>query len=255
MLQQIWHLLTDIGFVSDNVVEFVLNDFPGQTVQSSNADPIFGYDYSPDLSTLYALLSTGGNTSADLGTFDEATGTFTLIGATGIPAAPTGLAIHPSTGAAYLSTGTNLYSIDLTTGATTLIGGYANTTLMIDIAVNAAGEMYGHAIDTDSIYSIDTATGADTLIGATGVNTNFAQGMDFDNQDGTLYVFAYIGGGANVFGTVDLATGTITPLATDNPQGNLKGQPAPLLCNVVQISRGLAFHRQVALLFRAMQIM
>jgi hypothetical protein len=209
----------DIGFISDNVVEFVLNDFPGQTVQSTNADPIFGYDYDSSLSTLYALNSTGG-----FGTFDEAAGTFTLIGATGVGANLTGLAINPTTNEAYMSTTTNLYSVDLTTGVATLIGAMGQPGgLMIDIAINGQGEMYGHDIGDDAIYSIDTTTGAATLVGSTGLNGNFAQGMDFDNQDGTLYIFLYIGGGANVYGTVDLATGAVTPLATDNPTGEFEG--------------------------------
>ncbi len=83
--------------------------------------------------------------------------------------------------------------------------------------------MYGHDIGTDSIYSINKSTGTASLIGATGYNANFAQGMDFDNQDGTLYIFLYIGSGANVFGTVNLSTGAVTPLATSSPQGEFEG--------------------------------
>ncbi|MDX1437300.1 MAG: hypothetical protein R3335_10845, partial [Anaerolineales bacterium] len=65
--------------------------------------------------------------------------------------------------------------------------------------------------------------GVTTLVGLTGYNANFAQGMDFDNDDGTLYIFLYIGGGANVYGTVNTTTGTVTPLATDNPLGEFEG--------------------------------
>jgi hypothetical protein len=83
--------------------------------------------------------------------------------------------------------------------------------------------MYGHDIATDSIYRIDTSTGAATLIGATGYNASYAQGMDFDNNDGTLYIFLYEGGGANRYGTVDLNTGAVTPLATSSPQGEFEG--------------------------------
>ncbi|MGH2536738.1 MAG: DUF7507 domain-containing protein, partial [Candidatus Promineifilaceae bacterium] len=55
------------------------------------------------------------------------------------------------------------------------------------------------------------------------VNSNFAQGMDFDNEDGTLYAWTYQGGGANQYGTIDLATGALTPLSVDNPQGEFEG--------------------------------
>jgi hypothetical protein len=47
--------------------------------------------------------------------------------------------------------------------------------------------------------------------------------MDFDNSDGTLYIFLYQGGGANVYGTVDLTTGAVTPLAVDSPLGEFEG--------------------------------
>ena len=57
----------------------------------------------------------------------------------------------------------------------------------------------------------------------TGYAANYAQGMDFDNDDGTLYIFLYVGGGANVYGTVNLVTGAVTPLATSNPQGEFEG--------------------------------
>ncbi len=47
--------------------------------------------------------------------------------------------------------------------------------------------------------------------------------MDFDNQDGTLYIFLYQGSGANIYGTVNLTTGAVTPLATTNPTGEFEG--------------------------------
>ena len=102
---------------------------------------------------------------------------------------------------------------------------------MIDIAVNPAGAMYGHDIFTNSIYTINTSTGAATLVGPTGYLANFAQGMDFDNEDGTLYIFLYIGTGVNHYGTVNLATGAVTALATTNPTGEFEGATQTLgLC-------------------------
>jgi hypothetical protein len=62
-----------------------------------------------------------------------------------------------------------------------------------------------------------------TLVGTTGVAANFAQGMDFDNRTGRLYLYAYLGGGANRYGTVDLKTGAFTPLASNDPQGEFEG--------------------------------
>jgi uncharacterized repeat protein (TIGR01451 family) len=211
----------DIGYISDNFVSFQLNDFTGQTIIGTSTNAYYGMDFDPAAEVLYAL----NDTTDQLGTIDLTTGAFT-----GLVSCPpgggaanwTGLSIDPSTGVFYASTATNLYIIDPLTGASTLVGPFG-TTLMIEIAVNMDGQMYGHDIGTDSIYSIDMTTGAATLIGLTGYLANFAQGMDFDNNDGTLYIFLYIGSGANVYGTVNLATGAVTPLAVDAPLGEFEG--------------------------------
>ena len=211
----------DIGYISDNFVSFNLNNFPGQTVIGTNNAAYYGLDFDPTAEILWAL----NDTTDQLGTINLSTGAFT-----GVVACPpgggasswTGLAIDPVTGIFYASTGSNLYTINPATGAATLIGPFG-TSLMIEIAINMNGAMYGHDIGTDSIYSIDKATGTATLIGLTGYNANYAQGMDFDNQDGTLYIFLYIGSGSNVFGTVNLSTGAVTPLASNAPQGEFEG--------------------------------
>jgi len=159
----------------------------------------------------------------------------------GIPTADniSGLTIDPADGTAYVSglgAGMTLYTMDLGTGVATAIGTDPLRGLMIDIAIGPQGVMYGHDISDDSIYTVDTATGLATLVGPTGVNSNFAQGMDFDNADGTLYAYTYQGGGANQYGTIDLATGALTPLAMDNPQGEFEGTtqtspPLPAQCS------------------------
>ncbi len=211
----------DIGYISDNFVSFALNNFPGQTVIGTNATAFYGMDFDEDGEVLYAL----SDTTDQLGTIDLTTGAFTAV----VPCPPgggaanwTGLTIDPVNGTFFASTATDLYTIDPATGASTLIGSFGTTT-MIAIAMNMEGAMYGHDITSDSIYSINPTTGAATLIGLTGYAANYAQGMDFDNDDGTLYIFLYIGSGANVYGTVDLATGAVTPLATSNPQGEFEG--------------------------------
>jgi subtilisin-like proprotein convertase family protein len=215
----------DIGFVSDNVVEFSLNDFPVQTVRSKNNQSIYAYDYNSSGTILYALYNAG----QEFGTFDPSTGTFTAIGSA-IPNPGhtwSGLAIHPVEDTIYASSTTaassTLYTIDAATGEATPVGDITGVSGVIAIAMNAEGELYAHDIIDDAIYQVDPATGEATLIGLTGYNASFAQGMDFDNSDGTLYIFLYTGGGANVFGTVDLTTGAVTPLAEDNPLGEFEG--------------------------------
>ncbi len=47
--------------------------------------------------------------------------------------------------------------------------------------------------------------------------------MDFDSADGTLYIWLYQGAGANIYGTVNLDTGAVTPLAISAPLGEFEG--------------------------------
>jgi hypothetical protein len=150
------------------------------------------------------------------GTLNTTTGAFTSIG-TSTPATGhnwTGMSWDSSTSTMYASSsnGTvgNLYTINVATGAPTLVGAITGTTLPIDIAVSPTGQMYTVDISNDSLYSVNKATGAATLIGATGIAANFAQGMDFDDSTGTLYWASYSGGGVNSFVSVNLATGATT---------------------------------------------
>lgn len=207
-----------------------LNNFPGFTSVANIGGNIFATDFDPTATTLYAL----STDTLQLGTFNLATGAFTAIG----PSVPSvaghnnwsGLAIDPVSGLFYASAIAGaanmpygLYTIDPTTGAATLIGQDAASMGMIAIAMSCTGELYGHDIISDSIYQIDPANGALTLVGPTGAAANFAQGMDFDNTTGELYAWVYTGGGTNVYGTINLATGAITPLSTSNPIGEYEG--------------------------------
>ena len=209
----------DIGYISDNFVSFELDDFSGQAVVGTTTNVYYGMDFDPSATTLYAL----NDTTGELGTIDLTTTAFT--GLVPCPAPVdiwTGLSIDPNTGVFYASDATNLYTIDPATGAATLVGPFG-TGLMIEIAMGPEGDMYGHDIGTDAIYQIDPNTGAATLVGPTGYNANYAQGMDFDNQDGTLYIWLYQGSGANIYGTVNLTTGAVTPLAVSAPLGEFEG--------------------------------
>lgn len=219
---------------------FPLSDFSSQTQIGVTQPSLFAMDFTPDGQTLYAV--TGNEASPNpstLGTLDTSTGAFTVIGAlTGLAEgdSASGLTIDPFSGEAYFSafggspSTTRLYSLDLATAALTLIGQITAPTdsepigtLMIDIAMNCRGMMFGHNISDDALYAIDPATGAGTFIGGHGLPANFAQGMDFDNATGTLYAFIYTGSGSNRFGTFDLATGTFTTLVQDNPLGQYEG--------------------------------
>lgn len=220
---------TDTAYVfemrnRDEIVTHALNNFSTQTQVTGGATAAYyGWDFDAAATTLYAH----DTTAAQLGTINTSTGAFTPIGSLTLPGAQslTGIAIDPVTDEAYVlgfGTSGSLYSLNLTTAAVTLIGS-TGANILIDFSINCAGEMYGHDITADTIVTINRSTGAVTTVGPTGLLANFAQGMDFDNADGTLYIYGYTGGGTNTYGTVNLATGAVTPLSVDNPLGEYEG--------------------------------
>lgn len=217
-------------YFSGNLGPHPLNDFPAFSAVGSNLGDLYALDFDPTATTLYALDSA----TMQLGTLSLVNASFSAIGPS-VPTQPgqdlwSGMTIDPVSGTIYASAIAGavnvpygLYTIDAGTGAATLVGTDPASTAMIDIAINCGGEMYGHDIVTDSIYQIEPSDGSVTLIGPTGVDSNFAQGLDFDNEAGVLYAWTYQGGGANQFGTINLTTGALTPLFSSNPTGEWIG--------------------------------
>lgn len=214
----------DLRATPDNFQTFALpNANTATTLGQIAAGPsFFGLEHDNTTGILYGV----DNVTRNLVTFNKATGAFTtVVTITGLPAAPasvTGLAFQSLAGPVYVSTATELYTVNTGTGAATLVGPFG-TTLMIDVAINSSGQMYGHDIGTDSLYSINTATGTATLIGPTGQNANFAQSIDFDKTTGVLYGWMYLGAGANNFSQFNLATGAATIL---NSPTNIEAEGA-----------------------------
>ncbi|WP_440223945.1 hypothetical protein ACQQ2N_01715 [Dokdonella sp. MW10] len=210
------------GTTVQGLFSYVLNAFATHTLVGDPGGQFYSWDFDPTGSTLYAI-QTPASGSSLFGTVNTTTGAFTQIAAvTGLTSGdtPTGLSIDPVTGAAFVSSANGLYTFNLATGAATAVGTFGiSAGIMIDIAINCDGELYGHDIGTDSLYRIDRATGAPTLVGPHGLAANFAQGMDFDNNDGSLYAAIYTGGGTYTYGTFNLATGAVTPLSTNTPSG------------------------------------
>ncbi len=204
------------------MVSFTLNDFANRDTLGPNLLNMFGMDFDAAANTLYAI----DEDTRQLGAVSLATGSFTTIG----PCSPlvgdnwTGLTIDRNDIAwASSANGANaqLYTVDLTTGTATLGPTVPNLPFLIDIAIDRNGVLWGHDISTDAIYTIDTTTGAETLIGPTGHDANYSQGMDFDFDDGTLYIFLFDGYGT-VYGTVDLTSGAVTAIDT-SANGEFEG--------------------------------
>src|SRR4029079_1830095 len=115
-------------------------------------------------------------------------------------------------GTAIDGSGTDLFTVDTTTGNMTLvapISGLGPQAYVMGLAVDPnTGLMYGIEIVTSSLVAIDKTTGAATTIGSLGVPTRFGQGLDFDGATGVLYLASidYATVMQNMY-TVDTVTG------------------------------------------------
>ncbi|MEM1448148.1 MAG: hypothetical protein AAF957_26520 [Planctomycetota bacterium] len=202
----------DDAFMSDTG-DFVNN----YTQLAGESRSLFAIDFDSLAQTLYAI----DNTTLEVVTIDPMTGVSTptgvvaqtITGATGLTADADGSTWYVSD---FDGTNTNLYSGDVTTGAFSLVG-VITAGIIIDISIDSNGNLYGFSISDDSLYSIDTGTGAGTLIGASGFAANFAQGMDFDWTDNTLYATIYTGGGTGAFCAFDLVTGVANLINDTTP--------------------------------------
>lgn len=118
-------------------------------------------------------------------------------------------------GVCYASTGNQdggrLLTIDLNTGAGTLVGPTFGLGARPALAINSSGEIF--VMDEGyyaGLYRIDAATGAQTFVG-TGLLGDWTLGMAFDEND-FLHGQNWLGGD---FYTIDTATGLETIIAAN----------------------------------------
>jgi hypothetical protein len=79
--------------------------------------------------------------------------------------------------------GAGLATVDVATGATSLIG--STGTALTDIAFSPSGDLYG--ISFSNLYKVNSGTGATTLVGGLGSVSGTANALVF-GSDGTLYM-------------------------------------------------------------------
>ncbi|MFZ3071125.1 MAG: carboxypeptidase regulatory-like domain-containing protein, partial [Anaerolineaceae bacterium] len=199
-------LMTDsLAYIPDTTIPGTWN-VVGATMTS-----LFAGDFiSGDFSTLYAISYDNNN----LYTVDTATGAYTLVGPAPSPAGNwTGLTGTPD-GTLYgltsvCNSSTNLVTVDPATGAVTDLGSLAGITCGIDLAYNTDEDMiYIVDIVSNELYRVDPVTLAITDVGALGVDANFAQGMDYEEETGILYWAAYTSAGE--LRVIDMTTGAST---------------------------------------------
>lgn len=86
----------------------------------------------------------------------------------------------------------NLYTLNVNTGAATLVRSHVGMDYMIGIACDSFyGILYEFDLQNDALYTINTSTGVATLVGPLGINTNFGQDIAFDRNIGQLFLAGY----------------------------------------------------------------
>ncbi|MBK7213556.1 MAG: hypothetical protein IPH88_09745 [Bacteroidales bacterium] len=178
----------------DGPVKFNLSD-PGSLnllVDQTALNGVFGGTWANELwyGTVY-------NTVApyDFVSIDPVTGARTTIGDMGV--GMSGLSYNPANSIMYAvaynstTTQTSLYTINMSTGAATVVGSTAANVLLINLAIDNSGNCYAMDLISDVIGTVDLATGAFTVVGPTGLAANYAQDMEFDRETGDLFMAAY----------------------------------------------------------------
>jgi len=199
-------------FPGYNLVNIPDTDFPGTWTVIANepGSQYFAGDFiNGDFSSLYVI----DYSLNQLHTLDTTTGAVQVIGSctplsgeswTGMTGGVDGVMYASSTNI----TRSTLYTVDLATGAATVVGQITNAPAIIDIAMSPDEVIYGVDIVNDVLVRIDPQTAAGTVIGSIGFSANYAQGMDFDDETGILYLAAY--GGSGELRVADLNTGATT---------------------------------------------
>ena len=79
----------------------------------------------------------------------------------------TGLAYDHNTGIMYACSNKSLYQVNMNNGASSFVGNFGiPECIMIAIAFDGFGNLYGTELTTDSLYSINPKNGAATPIGS-----------------------------------------------------------------------------------------
>ncbi|HIH28584.1 MAG TPA: hypothetical protein HA260_02155, partial [Thermoplasmata archaeon] len=153
----------------------------------------------------------GCDYAGGLYSIDRITGAQTFIGSSiGV----NGMTYDSTTATWYVTSTNNLYSMDVTSGATTLIGAHGVSNTIIGLACDLDGNMYGYDVlwtGDSTLYSIDKATGAATAVGPMGYGFVYAQDMGYDRDNDVLYIAGYFNDGTpSALLTCDVSSGACT---------------------------------------------
>ena len=202
------------GDLSGQFVRFDLGD--PESLSALDASPTaFAGDFAVGQQDRFYVITADDNAFHSITTGGSIT-TFGVSEPQSAAESWTDLASNPVDGALYASSSDGsasyLYTIDPTDGTATRVAQIASTPVIISLAIDGFGQMYGLEIVNDELFEIDKETGASTALGSVGFDANFAQGMDYDLATGRLYMAAYnnAGAGRGELRIADTETGATT---------------------------------------------
>lgn len=164
--------------------------FPNSGGKIEVVGPIMDSNGNADCITALVFDGTtlwGGTCYEDLVTIDRANGQFTFVGDMGTLLTDFAFRNGVLYGLEEGDSGSmNLFTVNTTTGAATLVGAHGvGTTTGAGLAFSG-GTLYS-ANDGDNLYTVDTATGAFTLVAAMSASVD-VQGVDMTSCGGKMYL-------------------------------------------------------------------
>lgn len=135
------------------------------------------------------------------------------VGTTGIGAPVTGMTWDPASSTMYVSTQQNLYTVNLQTGAASLVGPFGGAVSVQALASDCLGNLYAYDGVGRTLGLVNKLTGGFTTRGPCTANGSSIS-MDFDDRTRTLWLVARQQNGPAEYRTVDTMTGTSTLVAS-----------------------------------------
>ena len=171
--------VNDFGFFSGDAPDDfnVVGDYPGTGFSNAGDFPV------GDDSFVYELDNEGNLRAITL-----SDGSVEELGTVGSDW--TGWATDPTDGTYYINTGDDLFTLDVDNLETEQVGSFG-VPLMIGIAIDGDGQMYGYSVQTNQFYAIDKETGDAEEIGDIGFDANFGQGLSWDSQNDEIVMAAF----------------------------------------------------------------
>ncbi|MGO3182241.1 MAG: GEVED domain-containing protein [Aequorivita sp.] len=199
----------------------VFNEIGASGVNTNNFENAGSMDPN-DPNTIYVL-----DSESNFFSVDATTGVYTFLGTLAAPGGGgwVGLEFDTTTGDLYglsgiINVSSTVSIIDIGAMTATPLGAVGAAGILggIAIAIDGDGIIYVHDIEEYAIYTVDRNTGVGTYLGDTGFNTNYGQGMGYDQATNTIYLTAF---NITLFDselrTLDTSTGATTLIGLIEP--------------------------------------